>query len=526
VSSNPADVPGEPAATDQREVFAFLADPATHGRPGPVRRIDTHAAVVFLAGADAYKLKRAIRLPFLDQTTLAQRRHACESELRVNRTFTPALYRGVVPITRRGGRLRLGGEGEVVDWAVHMRRFDENQTLDLVAERGELTADLIAAVATLILDSHAGAAVVPTGAAALEGVIAETLEEIVETTEVFPPAAAQALATDMRAAYARNRALLAARARDGRVRRCHGDLHLRNIALVDGAPVLFDAIEFDEAIATIDVLYDLAFAVMDLCERDLVAEANLLLNRYLWGCTDLGGELAGLAALPLFLSLRAAVHAKIDAIRFLRIEAAPAIRAQAERYFAVAETFLQTRPPVLVAVGGLSGTGKTTLAAALAPTLGAMPGAVHLRSDIERKRQHGVAELARLPDAAYGAAATERVYAALRAQAAVALGAGQSVVVDAVHAAGPERDAIAAVAAAAGARFHGLWLEAPVDRLVARVGGRHRDASDATAEVVARQAGFAVGDIRWTRLDASPEPAAVLAAARAACTDRSRPSPR
>ena len=507
-------------ATGQEAVFAFLADPGTHGIADPVKRIDTHAAAVFLAGDDVYKVKRAVRFPFMDQSTLALRRAACEAEVRINRGFTPELYLGTLPITRgRDGGLNLAGDGEAVEWAVHMRRFDENRTLDLVAERGEITPRLIAEIADLILASHRAAAIGDGDRAtdALAGVVEETLNELVEAPAIFPPPAAGALAATMRAAFAAVRPLLLERGAAGRVRRCHGDLHLRNIALVERGPILFDAIEFDEAIATTDVLYDLAFALMDLWERRLAGEANLLLNRYLWGSDDLRGELAGLATLPLFLSLRAAVHAKILAIRFRDVDRSEAVKAEALRYFAVAGDFLRPAAPLAVAIGGLSGAGKTTLAARMAPAIGRPPGAVHLRSDIERKRHFGVAEHARLPDTAYRREASAQVFAALRDQAATALAAGHAVIVDAVHHRQDERDAIAAVAARANVRFVGLWLDAPLDVLIARVTARCGDASDASARVVKDQARRPLGSLAWTRLDAATSLAALAQAALAAC---------
>ncbi len=508
------------APAGQNEVFAFLSDPATHRLSEPVKRIDTHAAAVFLAGPDVYKVKRAVHFPFMDQSTLARRHAACEAEVRVNRAFTPELYLGVVPITRKNGALRLGGDGTVVEWAVHMQRFDENLTLDLVADRGEITPGLIAEIAGLIVASHRAAKVGDGDIAtnALAGVVEETLTELLEAPDIFPAARARTLAAAMRAAFSDVRPLLLARGADGRVRRCHGDLHLRNIALIDRRPILFDAIEFDESIATTDVLYDLAFALMDLWQRRLVGEANLLLNRYLWASDDIGGELAGLATLPLFLSLRAAVLAKIDAIRFRDVAHSTAVKGEALRYFDIAGEFLAPSPPLLVAIGGLSGTGKTTLATRIAPAIGRPPGAVHLRSDIERKRQFGVAETERLPQSAYRRDVSDKVFAALRAEAEAALRAGHSVIVDAVHRTPAERDLIAAVAARCGARFVGLWLNAPLATLIARVQARRGDASDASARVVIDQAANAPTEtITWSRLDASGAADALARAALAVC---------
>lgn len=495
----------------QDEVFAFLADPATHGIAGPVKRIDTHGAAVFLAGDHVYKVKRAVRFPFMDFSTLEKRRRACEAEIAVNRANAPALYRGTVPIVRAGRGLRLGGKGEVVEWAVHLKRFDEDETLDRLAERRAFPEAIIPALVEAVLAAHArapgrdGAA----ATAALGANLEETLAEILAAPALFPPDEATPLAAAMRAAFAALRPLLLARGAAGAVRRCHGDLHLRNIALIDGRPVLFDAIEFDEAIATTDVLYDLAFLVMDLWQRGLHAAANRVLNRYLWGVADEAAEIAGLAALPLFLALRALVRAKV-AIAGGQGGAA----AEARAYFAAARAFMAEAPQRLVAVGGLSGSGKTTIAAALAPAIGTPPGAVHLRSDIERKRRFGARETDRLPEAAYAEDATAAVYAELRRLAAAALAAGRSVVVDAVHQRPEERDAVAEIAVAAGVRFTGLWLDAPTDALKARVAARRGDASDATAAVVAAQAARPIGRLAWHRVDARAGAAETLRGAR------------
>ena len=214
-----------------------------------------------------------------------------------------------------------------------------------------------------------------------------------------PPQAARALAAASRESLARLAPLLEARARGGYVRHCHGDLHLRNIVEIDGAPVLFDAIEFDDRLATIDVLHDLAFLLMDLGKRGLKAHANAVLNAYLDARASTG-NLVGLAALPLFLSMRAAVRAKVELLRagLAAPGSADAAREEARAYFALARDFLDARAaPRLIAIGGLSGSGKSAVARAIAPHIGAFPGAVHVRSDIERKRLFGVGPLERLP---------------------------------------------------------------------------------------------------------------------------------
>jgi aminoglycoside phosphotransferase family enzyme/predicted kinase len=503
----------EPAADGQDAVLALLGRRETYPAQPQVTRIDTHSAIVFLAGKDVYKVKRAVRMPFLDYSTLERRRAACEAEVRVNAGFAPEIYLGTLPVTQaENGELVLGGGGRPVEWLVHMRRFDETLTLDHVTDRGELTPKLIAELARLVLASHERAPP-GDGPAALER-LATYVEQndaaFRDFPELFPVPRVDAVGIACRAALARLTPLLLERGRAGHVRRCHGDLHLRNIVLIDGRPRLFDALEFDDAVATGDVLYDLAFLVMDLCSRGRRAEANLLMNRYFWAAAE--DALGGVAALPLFIAIRAGIRAKVTAAGLAHLggDRRGQAEAEAKAYFALAEEALAEAPPRLVVIGGLSGTGKSTLAAALAPGLGRLPGAIHVRSDVERKRMLGFGELDRLPPDAYGAEKAAAVYARIRQRAAIALRAGQSVVLDAVHARAQEREAAEAVAQAAGCGFEGLWLEAPRDVMESRVEHRVGDASDADAAVVRQQADYDVGEISWTRMDAGGTPGEVL----------------
>jgi aminoglycoside phosphotransferase family enzyme/predicted kinase len=498
---------------DQNPIFAFLQDPGTHGRTEAVTRIDTHGAAVFLVGPDVYKVKKAVRFPFMDFSTLEKRRAACEAEIAVNRDNAPELYLGVVPITKDGATFQLGGAGETVEWAVHLRRFDENATLDRLAAAGALDLILVDALAKAVIDAHRKAPRREGSAAtaALRGVVAETAQALIAAADISGPA--RTLGAALMTAFNRVEPLLLERGRVGQVRRCHGDLHLGNLALIDGAPVLFDAIEFDEAIATTDILYDLAFLVMDLCERGLGTAANRLLNRYLAGSENQVLQIEGLAAFPLFLSLRAAIRAKVLAAQSQLDPSRTDLATPARAYFEAAVRFLEPVRPVLVAVGGLSGTGKTTLAAAMAPEIGRAPGALHLRSDVERKRMMGAAETERLPPAAYGPEISYAVYTQLEVLAAAGLHAGQAAIVDATHLSADERSSVAALADRQGVRFVGIWLEAPSPLLVRRVTGRRRDASDADANVVAEQADRDLGAISWPRLDAAQDIESLKAAA-------------
>ena len=287
--------------------------------------------------------------------------------------------------------------------------------------------------------------------------------------------------------------------------------------LIDGKPVLFDAIEFSDIIASGDVFYDLAFLLMDLLERGLPLAANVVLNRYLAETRRIE-DLEALAALPFFLSMRAAIRAKVTA---MRMERAPkpehaAIARAARTYFAFARQAIAPPAPKFIAVGGLSGTGKSKLARALAPEVLPMPGAVIVRSDVERKALFGVAETEKLPAEAYTDDVTDRVYATLADKARRVLAAGHSVIVDAVFAQPQERAAIAATAKASNTPLRGLFFTADLTTRLGRVGARARDASDADATVAQAQERYQLGRLDWTPIDASGTPEATLVRARAA----------
>jgi aminoglycoside phosphotransferase family enzyme len=505
---------------DQSEIAAFLSTPATHGAGiHGVERIDTHGAMVFLAGQRAYKLKRAVRFPYMDFSTLALRRAACEREVELNRRTAPDLYLGVVPVKRAAdGRLSLGGAGKAVDWLVLMRRFDQDGLFDRLAQAGRLTPALLWRLADEIANFHraaeplTGAAGAGGGAVGVSAVIEENIDELAERPDVFDPEELGAFAKSSRAELARVQALLDRRLDAGFVRRCHGDLHLRNICAINGRPTIFDAIEFNDTIACIDVLYDLAFLLMDLDHRNLRPQANLVFNRYL----EHRNDLAGLKALPLFLSMRAVVRAKVS-VSLAEGKAAPKeaqnLLDEARAYLLSARAYLTPCPPRLVALGGLSGSGKTYLARRLAPGFGASPGALHLRSDLLRKARFGVDELTQLPAGAYSPEESRQVYAELAFRAQAGLLAEQSVIADAVYAKPEDRAAIEAVARELGLPFTGLWLEAPEDVLYSRVTARKDDASDATPEVVRQQLDADYGPLSWHRLDTTGAGDTVTAAA-------------
>jgi uncharacterized protein len=297
---------------DQTAVIEFLASPATHGG-GQVERIDTHSAIVFLAGARGYKLKRAVLFDYLDFSTLERRRALCEAEVRLNRRTAPGLYLGVLPVTREAdGSLALSGAGPPVDWVVEMNRFDQEALFDRLAAAGHLDVGLMRPLATAIAEFHAAAErrTDHGGKAGMAWVIDGNAAGFAEYgAACLDPAAASRLTSDASTELARRGTLLDRRRDAGFVRQCHGDLHLRNIVLLDGRPTLFDGVEFNDEISCTDVLYDLAFLLMDLWRRQLPRHANAVCNQYLAET----GDVEGMRLLPLFLSCRAAVRAKTSA---------------------------------------------------------------------------------------------------------------------------------------------------------------------------------------------------------------------
>jgi len=500
---------------DQTRVVDFLNQPSTHGRAS-VERIDTHASTVFLAGPRAYKLKRAVLFDYLDFSTVDRRRVLCELEVRLNRRTAPALYRGVVAVTRQhDGSYALGGEGTPVEWLVEMNRFPQEALFDRLASTGHLDLELMSPLAAAIAAFHISAEhrADHGGKAGMTWVIEGNAAGFAEFGNAcLEPSAAARVTCDSRRELERRAALLEQRREAGFVRHCHGDLHLRNIVLLDGRPTPFDGVEFNDEISCIDVLYDLAFLVMDLWRRRLPRHANALWNRYLAETTDF----EGLPLLPLFLSCRAAVRAKTTATA-AQVQKDTSrrddLQALAREYLGMAGQLLHPPGPCLIAVGGLSGTGKSTLAVGLAPLIGAVPGAIVLRSDEIRKRLCGVPLLEPLGAEGYSSHVSEHVYATLAERAAAIVRGGHSAVVDAVYARASDRRVIEQVAAAASVPFVGLWLEAPEPVLIARAERRRNDPSDADARVIRMQSAEGVGDVRWRRIEAILSAPSVLSRA-------------
>jgi len=400
-----------------------------------------------------------------------------------------------------------------------MRRFDQAALLSHVAKARPIPPDLARDLADVVYESHRAAepAVREREAERVELLAASVCQTLAALQDTLDPMVVQRFRERATAEMRRCAAVLNERASGGLVRRCHGDLHLNNIVLWRGRPVLFDAIEFDEDLATIDTLYDLAFLLMDLDRCRQPQASNIVLNRYLWR-SNIHLDLQGLQAFPLFLGLRAGIRAMVTAERAEQEHggANARDRHKACEFLDAANAYLDPAAPLLIAIGGLSGTGKSTLGRMLAPDVGPVPGAVHLRSDLERKTLHGVDETRRLRPEVYTKAANDKVYAIVREKVHHVLGAGHAVIVDAVFARAEERAEIEAVASRLGVPFQGLWLEAPPSKLLDRVAARTGDASDATPEVVRQQLTGDPGALTaaWIAVDAGGSAAQTLENAR------------
>ena len=481
---------------DQGPVRAFLDD-ETSAAGAPARR-ESHISELWLGPERVLKLKRAVKLPYLDFSSAGRRLAACRHELERNRVAAPDLYLGVRRITETADALEWDGSGPLRDAVLEMRRFDEAGLLDRLAASGHLEVAEMEPLADAVAALHAAADVSREDGAANLAAVLEINRQGFATSEVFAPDRLAAFDSACRDALAAQRDLLAQRGQEGSVRLCHGDLHLGNIVMIGNRPVLFDCIEFDDRMATVDVLYDLAFLLMDLRHRGLSGHAALLANRYL----DATGDEAGMTLLPLFMAVRAAVRAHVTGTQIAEAHAPPGAEESALSYLAEAERLLRPPPPVVVAIGGLSGSGKSTLADALAPDLGGAPGARHLASDRIRKARYGVAPRVGLPAEAYAPEVSMAVYRELVHRSRALASDGVAVIADAVFARPEERAAIAGAAQAAGCAFVGIWLDGAAVTLRDRVAARYDDPSDATPEVVTRQLDYDLGVIEWTRIDA------------------------
>lgn len=483
----------EAASIAQQALLAKLQDPRCYPHAvADIERIETHISTVLLTGRFAYKFKKPVDLGFLDFTTLTLRRHYCEEELRLNRRLAPELYLNVVAVCGDPPRVCAADAGGAIEYAVKMRQFDQRGLLDRVLVRGELLASHIDALATSVADFHAHVDRSCQGCvfglpATQEMFMRQNFAQIRALTACDELDAIERWSIAEHAALA---PLMAARHRDGFVRECHGDLHLGNIAMIDGAIRIFDCIEFNPDLRWCDVANEVAFLVMDFAARGHDEFAARFFNAYL----EITGDYAVAWLLPCYLAYRAMVRAKVACIRAHQAGLADAARADANaefgNYLRLATSFTRTRWPCLIITHGVSGSGKTTVTQPLLERLGAL----RVRSDLERKRLHGMAALARsgsAPDAGlYAKDATQATYDELYRLARELLATGWPVIVDATFLQRRQRDRFRALAAELQIPFLILDCHADVEELRRRVARRTAigtDASEATLTVLERQ---------------------------------------
>jgi hypothetical protein len=473
-----------------------LLDPAAYPHPTrDIHLIETHISWVILTGDYVYKVKKPCNLGFLDFSSLEKRHACCLEEVRLSGRFAPELYLGVVPITGSPAAPRMDGPGAAFEWAVKLKQFDEACRLDRLFADHRLSADDCGRLGAEIAAVHARLAVAsassPWGTAQAVGDAVSLNLAQLRAARPDTAASDQHLEHWLCARLDAVGPAIERRRRAGRIRECHGDLHLANLVLHEGRMMAFDAIEFSESLRWIDVASDIAFLAMDLHSRgrpDLAAQA-------VSGWMEAADDHDAAGVLPIYKVYRAIVRAAVAAIRFAQAAgdraAQQAARAETDRYLELAERLTRPRRPVLYATSGISGSGKTTVAAAI---VGGCE-AVRLRSDVERKRLVGMAGTDRPQTAAhaqaiYDPATTSRVYDRLAALSRTLLAAGSSVVVDAAANLRAQRDTIAAVACEAGAPLVWLDFDLPAEAVIARVAARQAagtDASDATADVVRAQ---------------------------------------
>jgi aminoglycoside phosphotransferase family enzyme/predicted kinase len=471
---------------DQAELIGNLSDPGCYDHAvGAVQHVETHISHVLLSGKYAYKIKKPLDLGFLDFSTLDKRRHVCEEEVRLNRRLAPTFYLGVVPITGSPAAPHINGSGAAIEYAVKMRQFPPEATLDRLEAQGRLTASQVEAIATAVARFHLEACA-RAGATSSWGDPQQVWQPVTQnflqiTPRLTDSADRQTLDALQRwseAEHARLAPLMAARKRDGYIRECHGDLHLGNLAWVDDQLLVFDCLEFNPELRWIDIVSEIAFCYMDLMQRGHTDWAWLFLNTWL----EKTGDHGGLALLRYYAVYRALVRTKVAVLRAGQTQGPDhdKVLAEARTLMQLATVLTDPQPLRLDITHGLSGSGKTTATQTLMQT----PGAIRLRSDIERKRLAGLDALARsgsgVGEQLYAADATRRTYGHLAALAGVVLDAGWPVIVDATFTARWQRDLLREQARSRSVDFHILDFQVPLPTLRARILKRASEGNDAS----------------------------------------------
>lgn len=480
---------GPKIAPPSRQLIDALLNPLAFDHPvASIELIETHISWVILTDTYAYKIKKPVALGFLDFSDLARRKFYCEEEIRLNQPWAPAIYIGVVPITN-GDRPRFNGNGEPLEYAVKMRRFDQELRLDAQLASGKLTRADMKELGQVIAARHAAA---PRVAATQRDHQLRITRDFIRDNFAWLAADSDSERLAFLVAWterelAKVDTLLGQRFDAGFVRDCHGDLHLANLVRLSGGIATFDCIEFNADLRQSDVICDIAFLVMDLVAHERHDLASCFLNRYL----ECNGDYAGMALLDLYFVYRCLVRAKVAAISVQEVQDQAEREAELAvvgRYCDMARRQASRKKPVLIVMCGLSGSGKTWLSDKL---MAALP-AIRVRSDIERKRLFGLSERADSHSGSgsgiYDHAADAMVYGHLNRHAALLLESGHNVILDATFLTQAERHAALHEADVLGCRGVILHVDAPQELLRKRILERSRKKDDPS------EAGLAVLD--------------------------------
>ena len=516
---------------DQSAVIAALSEQNAYGFK-PSHKIivkETNISDVFLTGEKAYKLKRGVKYPYVDYSTPEKRQAACRRELDICERFAPGLCFGVEEVVSdKKGRIFLRSacsdkNAEVVDYVLVMREFEENMLFENMVDRGDLDRFEMMDTAEKIFDLHKKSEIITSRNPVdiIRGRIYENNAMIrCFVPDIFDEEDVDALEKEQLEALEKNKELLLQRQAEGKIRWCHGDLTLRNLAMWNGQVVPFNPIEFYDDLTQIDTMYDFAFLLVEMESKGQRRLASILFNHYM----ALSEDWDGVPVLPLFLSCRAAVNAYVFAQRSSEIKDKHESMLMANRAYeqlVISKRFLERHKPVLVACGGLSGSGKSRIARESAPFIGNPPGAVIVRDDVLRKNLLKTGLEENLNTAEYTPETEEQVFKAVCEKCRYLLASGQSVVADALFHKPEQRRAVETLAREMNVEFKGIWVDAPLEVRIERVTQRKRNPSDVrTAEELKKQLDIDVGPVTWDKIDTSGDRMTTLTRVRTLLADK------
>jgi len=473
-----------------------LRQPSAYTHPvEKIEVVETHISLVFLTGQYAYKIKKSVNLGFLDFSSLENREHFCREELRLNRRLCKELYLDVLPVTMQGGNVMIGGKGNIVDFAVKMLQFERSQEVDTLLASNRITGDHIDRISRIVSAFHesAPAAGPDTPYGRAEILIKPIRDNFTEAERLKSERKEKALLKILKQwtekEYSHLMPLFSRRKAQGAVRECHGDMHTGNMVLWKKSIMIFDCIEFNPLLSTIDVMSEIAFLVMDLKHSGHPEYAWRFLNNYL----SLTGDYEGLPLLRFYMTYRAMVRAKVTAIRHLQEknrEEKEKTLAEHHSYISTALACSSPAHPGLILTCGVSGSGKTSVAREIASHI----PAIHIRSDIERKRLFGLKQFDRsgwdLSREMYSEKSSRKTYTRLFEIASTCLMNDYTVIVDATFLRREERERFMALSRNAQCPVFILHCTAPVKLLEERVTARNLsggDASEADRSVLMEQ---------------------------------------